>query len=63
MSLRVKGAWEERYEATCDRWRGLLDEVVYAFLDCGDLHRGFARVFCDSCHREDEAPVAEVVQQ
>ncbi|MGH9382159.1 MAG: transposase zinc-binding domain-containing protein [Thermoanaerobaculia bacterium] len=29
-----------------------VDEVVYAFLDCGDLDRGFARVFCDACRSE-----------
>jgi hypothetical protein len=26
--------------------------VVHAFLDCGDLAHGFARVVCPSCHRE-----------
>ena len=24
-------------------------EVLERFLDCGDLHKGFARVFCDQC--------------
>jgi hypothetical protein len=40
----VKGTWEERFEATYGRWRGFVDDVVFAFADCGDLNRGFARV-------------------
>lgn len=48
----VKGTWEERYESRYGRWRGFVDEVVYAFADCGDLHRGFARVYCDACQSE-----------
>ncbi len=49
---QVKGQWEERFEPSCGRWRGFVDAVVYAFLDCGDLERGFARVFCDTCKSE-----------
>lgn len=26
--------------------------MVYAFSDCGDLNRGFARVYCDACQSE-----------
>jgi hypothetical protein len=48
----VKGLWEERFETSYGRWRGFVDAVVYAFLDCGDLEQGFARVFCDTCKRE-----------
>ena len=33
-------------------WRGFLDDVVYAFLDCGDQAHGFARVYCDACRSE-----------
>ncbi|HVS62401.1 MAG TPA: transposase zinc-binding domain-containing protein [Thermoanaerobaculia bacterium] len=33
-------------------WRGFVDDIVYAFTDCGDLSRGFARVYCDSCRNE-----------
>jgi len=38
----VKGTWEERFEAKYGRWRGFVDDVVYAFADCGDLSRGYA---------------------
>ena len=48
----MKGNWEERFEASHGRWRGFLDAVVYAFLDCGDLNRGFARVVCEACEHE-----------
>ncbi len=48
----MKGQWEERFERSCGHWRGFVDDVVYAFLDCGDLERGFARVYCDACHSE-----------
>jgi hypothetical protein len=48
----VKGSWEERFEAKYGRWRGFIDDVVYAFADCGDLSRGFARVYCDGCCSE-----------
>ncbi len=49
---QVKGAWEERFESRYGRWRGFVDGVVYAFTDCGELSRGFARVYCDACGRE-----------
>ena len=48
----VKGTWEDRFEAKYGRWRGFVDDIVYAFADCGDLSRGFARVYCDSCRSE-----------
>ena len=48
----VKRRWEERFQPSYGRWRGLVDGVVYAFVDCGDLEHGFARVFCDACQKE-----------
>ncbi len=48
----VKGLWEERFEASYGRWRGVVDAVVYAFLDRGGLEHGFARTFCDTCKRD-----------
>jgi NAD-dependent SIR2 family protein deacetylase len=27
-------------------------DVIYRYLDCGDLHCGFARVRCDQCGHE-----------
>jgi hypothetical protein len=48
----VKQRWEERFQPAYGRWRALVDGVVYAFVDCGDLEHGFARVFCDACRGE-----------
>jgi hypothetical protein len=48
----LKGVWEEHFEHLYGFWRGFLDNVIYAFTDCGDLSRGFARVYCDACRSE-----------
>jgi hypothetical protein len=39
----VKGAWEERFERKYGFWRGLADESVARYLDCGIWDNGFAR--------------------
>jgi hypothetical protein len=49
---RVKGVWEERFERRYGFWRGLADEVVARYLDCGDWNSGFARVRCRKCPEE-----------
>jgi len=49
---RVKGEWEERFERRYGFWRGLADEVVARYLDCGDWNSGFARVRCRKCPEE-----------
>jgi len=38
---RVKGAWEERFERSYGFWRGLVDEVVARYLDCGIWESGY----------------------
>lgn len=48
----LEGAWEERYQRTCGFWRPLVMDVIYKYLDCGDLHFGFARVRYDTCGHE-----------
>jgi len=30
-------------------WRPYLENVIYRYLDCGDMHNGFARVKCKEC--------------
>lgn len=45
----VKGTWEERFEHRYGFWRGVVEQAVYAFLDCGIYGRGFARVVCNDC--------------
>ena len=48
----LEGAWEERYERGCGFWRSHIMVVIFKYLDCGDLHSGFARVRCDECGHE-----------
>lgn len=48
----VKGLWEERYERRYGYWRGLVDEQVRRYLDCGLFESGFARVRCPDCAEE-----------
>jgi len=42
--------YDERYQAKYGFWRPVLDRSVAAFLKCGDLAEGFARVRCPDCH-------------
>ena len=44
--------WDERYQRQYGYWRPYVLDVIYKYLDCGDLHQGFARVRCDTCHHE-----------
>jgi hypothetical protein len=48
----VRDAWEERYERRYGFWRAAADKAVGAYLDCGLLENGFARVRCGSCRAE-----------
>ena len=49
---RLRGDWEERFEARFGFWRGLADEAVARYLDCGIPEMGLARLRCDTCRRE-----------
>ncbi len=44
--------YEERFERTYGFLRPYLRKVIYRYLDCGDLHNGFARVKCKDCNHE-----------
>jgi hypothetical protein len=48
----VKGLWEERFERRYGFWRGIVDEQVRRYLDCGLYENGFARIRCPDCHAE-----------
>jgi hypothetical protein len=48
----VRDSWEERFEGRYGFWRGFTDKAVGAYLDCGILELGFARVRCGECHAE-----------
>ncbi len=44
--------YEERFERPYGFWRPYLKKVIDRYLECGDLHHGFARVKCPDCHHE-----------
>ena len=48
----LERVWEDRYQNKYGYWRPYVMDVIYKYLDCGDLHQGFARVKCDECHHE-----------
>jgi hypothetical protein len=48
----VRGQWEERFERRYGYWRGLVDEQVLRYLDCGLFENGFARIRCPECAEE-----------
>jgi hypothetical protein len=44
--------WQDRYASRYGFWRPYVTDVIYRYLDCGDLHLGFARVRCQECGHE-----------
>ena len=44
--------YDERFAAQYGFWRPIVERSVTAFLACGDLHEGFARVRCPDCGHE-----------
>jgi len=49
---KLKSVWEERYQQGFGYWRSFVTDVIYKYLECGDLHFGFARVKCRECKHE-----------
>ncbi len=48
----LERAWDDMYASRYGFWRTYVMTVIYKYLDCGDLHMGFARVRCESCGHE-----------
>jgi hypothetical protein len=48
----VHDEWEECFEWRYGYWRGSTEKEVGAYLDCGILDNGFARVRCGACRAE-----------
>jgi len=44
--------YDERFAAKYGFWRPVVERSVTAYLKCGDLHEGFARVRCPDCQHE-----------
>ncbi len=38
----LEGVWDDRYESRFGFWRPYIMDVIFKYLDCGDLHSGFA---------------------
>jgi ribosomal protein S27E len=48
----LERAWDDMYATRYGFWRTYVMTVIYRYLDCGDLHMGFARVRCEECGHE-----------
>jgi len=44
--------YEEHFERQYGFFRPYVRQVIYRYLNCGDLHNGFARVRCKDCGHE-----------
>jgi hypothetical protein len=44
--------WDDRYAPRFGFWRPYIIDVIHRYLDCGDLHCGFARIKCENCGHE-----------
>lgn len=44
--------YDERFQEKYGYWRPIVEQSVSAFLKCGDLQEGFARVRCPDCKHE-----------
>jgi len=43
---------EDTYAPRYGFWRTYVMTVIYKYLECGDLHMGFARIRCEECGHE-----------
>jgi len=48
----LERAWDDMYASRYGFWRTDIMTVIFKYLDCGDLHMGFARVRCEECGHE-----------
>ena len=44
--------YDEHFSRQYGFWRPYVERVIYRYLDCGNLHNGFARVKCKDCVHE-----------
>jgi len=44
----LENVYQERFAKRYGFWRPYLREIMVHYLECGDLHAGFARIRCDS---------------
>ena len=48
----LERVWDDRYQSAYGYWRPHILDVIYDYLDCGNLDLGFARVKCEDCNKE-----------
>lgn len=48
----LRQVYEQRFETSYGPWQAHWDKTLEEFVNCGDLHCGFARVYCESCRHE-----------
>jgi hypothetical protein len=53
--------YDERYQQQYGPWRKVIGEVMRKYLECGDLHRGFARLACGCCRYQTILSFSSVV--
>jgi hypothetical protein len=41
---QLESVWDDRYQRCFGFWRPYVMDVIQRYMDCGDLHFGFARV-------------------
>jgi hypothetical protein len=44
-------AYPEKYEKKYGFLKPVVEDVVNKYLDCGDLTKGFARIYCENCKK------------
>ncbi|BBO89312.1 hypothetical protein DSCOOX_24920 [Desulfosarcina ovata subsp. ovata] len=44
--------WDDKYANRFGFWQDYVTNVIHRYLECGDLHFGFARVKCEACGHE-----------
>jgi len=44
--------YDEQFSRQYGFWRPYIEQVIYRYLDCGNLRNGFARVKCKDCGHE-----------
>jgi hypothetical protein len=49
---KLETIWDDLYAPRYGFWRPYITDVIYRYLDCGDLQCGFARIRCDNCGHE-----------
>lgn len=47
-----ESVYEDRYQKRYGVLRDVVREIVYKYLGCGDLRKGFARIKCKGCNHE-----------